>query len=201
MKKKYWGIYNKNLELVKIFKDTEETAKIIFEQIKPQGYIVKEIIQQISKKYPKIKIYKPKQNGKYKGKNLPIARSSWEYEFMKFLDSNPYVVEWFSEGIKIPYINPFRTVEEKRPIVWYYYPDFFVKLQKDGKTWCEIIEIKPYKQTIQPIKHKYKTQKLFENEMKTYILNQEKWKAAYNFCKSKGWIFKVITEKDLFSHE
>jgi hypothetical protein len=43
---------------------------------------------------------------------------------------------------------------------------------------------------------KRKTQR-FINEMATYAINQEKWKAADLFCKEHGWQFKLITEKDL----
>lgn len=197
-KKKYWAIYNKNGEIIKILREKEEDINLLKNQLYNQGFLIQEIKSKISNRYPKLKIYKPKNKEKYKGKVLPLARSSWEYEFMKFLDLNEYVVEWSSESIKVPYINPIRSTQEKRPVMWWYYPDFFVKFKTEQKEWCELIEIKPYKQTIKPVLYENKSKKVFQEEMKTYLINLEKWKAAQELCRKNGWIFRVLTEKDLF---
>jgi hypothetical protein len=45
-------------------------------------------------------------------------------------------------------------------------------------------------------KQKRKTQK-FIQEMATYAVNQEKWRAADIFCQEHGWKFLVVTEKEL----
>jgi hypothetical protein len=58
-----------------------------------------------------------------------------------------------------------------------------------------VIEVKPFKQTQKPIQ-KRRTQK-FLQEVATYAINQEKWRAADLFCKEHGWQFKIITEKEL----
>jgi len=90
-------------------------------------------------------------------------------------------------------------MQEGRSIVWNYHPDFFVKFQVGDKEWVELIEIKPFKQTQQPLPPgNGRTQKLFESEMETYMVNKEKWKAAQEYCKLRGWKFRVMTEKDLF---
>ena len=34
--------------------------------------------------------------------------------------------------------------------------------------------------------------------MRTYAVNQAKWKAAQEFCKDNGMQFKLITEKELY---
>ena len=34
-------------------------------------------------------------------------------------------------------------------------------------------------------------------EVKTWGINEAKWKAAEAFCKDRDWSFKIITEKDL----
>ena len=34
--------------------------------------------------------------------------------------------------------------------------------------------------------------------MATYTINTCKWKAATKLCEENGWIFKIITEKELF---
>ena len=43
---------------------------------------------------------------------------------------------------------------------------------------------------------KRKTRRYLE-EAKTYIVNQEKWKAADLFCQEHGWQFKILTEREL----
>jgi hypothetical protein len=34
--------------------------------------------------------------------------------------------------------------------------------------------------------------------MKTFAINTYKWEAAEKFCQENGWVFKILTEKDLF---
>jgi hypothetical protein len=75
-------------------------------------------------------------------------------------------------------------------------PDFIVKVKrKDGTVMTHVIEVKPEYQTKQPVR-KRKTQK-FINEYITYTINQSKWKAATEFCKDRGWEFRILTEKNL----
>jgi hypothetical protein len=50
-------------------------------------------------------------------------------------------------------------------------------------------------QTKMPIQ-KRKT-KRFLQEMATYAVNQEKWRAADIFCQEHGWKFLVVTEQEL----
>lgn len=197
-KKILWGVYNQKFELIYVFKETEQEARNIFEHIKNNGLFIKKIETQISKRYPRIKIYIPPKHTKYKGNRPPFARSSWEYDFMKMLDSNPYVVEWYSEYPAIPYKHPFRSLNEHKPVYWNYYPDFFIKLQKDNKIWYEVIEIKPYKQVIKPLINPYKPKRIIEEQLKTYEINKAKWEYAQKYCKERGWIFKIVTEKDLY---
>ena len=109
---------------------------------------------------------------------------------MKQLDANPNVLWWASEELPIPYVSP---VDKK---VHRYFPDFIVRTKrKDGSEQTTIIEVKPYKQTIEPTR-KRKT-RTYLNEVITYAVNQEKWKAAELFCKEHGWKFQIITEKEL----
>lgn len=136
-------------------------------------------------------LFRPKNPSKYKGdpKNI-VYRSSWEVRVMRYLDENANVIWWASEELPIPYVSP---VDNR---VHRYFPDFIVRAKtKDGKQITYILEVKPESQTKQPVK-KRKTQK-FINEMVTYAINQEKWRAADLFCKEHGWQFKLITEKDL----
>ena len=135
--------------------------------------------------------YQPSNPKKYKGDpNGIIYRSSWELRVMKYLDDNPAVVWWASEELPIRYISP---IDNK---VHRYFPDFIVRTKrKDGQETTMVLEVKPYRQTQMPVQ-KRRTQK-FINEMATYAVNQEKWKAADLFCKEHGWQFKLITEKEL----
>jgi hypothetical protein len=135
--------------------------------------------------------FKPRNPQKYKGDpNGIIYRSSWELRVMKYLDDNPAVVWWASEELPIRYISP---IDNK---VHRYFPDFIVRTKrKDGQETTMVLEVKPYRQTQMPVQ-KRRTQK-FINEMATYAVNQEKWKAADLFCEEHGWQFKLITEKEL----
>ena len=135
--------------------------------------------------------FRPKNPNKYKGNaNNIVYRSNWELQVMKQLDANPNVLWWASEELPIPYVSP---VDNR---VHRYFPDFIVRTKrKDGSEQTTIIEVKPYKQTIEPIR-KRKT-RTYLNEVVTYAVNQEKWKAADLFCKEHGWKFQILTEKDL----
>jgi hypothetical protein len=65
----------------------------------------------------------------------------------------------------------------------------------NGQTW--LIEIKPYKETIQPKTHGNKSNKTKLYEAKTWEVNKAKWKAAERYCRLKNWKFKILTEKEL----
>ena len=122
------------------------------------------------------------------GNKEPYWRSSWEFSFCKFCDEHPSIQKWASEGIKIPYRNPFTG---KNTI---YVPDFFiVYVDKDGKQHAELIEVKPVNQTV-----KEKTGKSKANQA-AWILNQAKWEAAQSYCRQKGIKFRIVTEDDLYS--
>jgi len=136
--------------------------------------------------------FTPKNPKKYAGDATNIIwRSSWEKRVMDWLDQSESVVYWSSEELAIKYYNP---VDNK---IHRYFPDFIVKVKKkDGTVMTHVIEVKPEYQTKQPIR-KRKTQK-FINEYITYTVNVSKWKAATEFCKDRGWEFKILTEKNLF---
>lgn len=129
----------------------------------------------------------PKNPQKYVGNKQPTYRSSWEWAFMNFCDSHPSVHKWASEAISIPYRNPLTS---KQTI---YVPDFFIQyVDKKGKMYTEIIEIKP------------KNQQVLENVGRSkerqaqYVVNQAKWAAANAWCKKQGLKFRVLNETDIF---
>jgi hypothetical protein len=136
----------------------------------------------------------PKNPQKYAGdvSNI-IWRSTWERQVMNWLDLSDNVVYWSSEELVIKYYSP---VDNK---IHRYFPDFIVKIKKrDGKVMTHVIEVKPEYQTKQPTQKK-KTKRFIEESI-TYVVNQSKWKAAEEFCKDRGWVFQVLTEKHLGIH-
>jgi hypothetical protein len=144
-------------------------------------------------------IYRPQNIKKYVG-NPPycICRSSWELIFCRWADNNPAIVEWASEPLAIPYVDKtqvdFRGMPKKRR----YFPDFIVKvLNREGKVDTWLVEVKPSKETKPPRPGKTKSQKTKVYESKTWATNQAKWKAAEEFCRRRGWYFRILTEKDL----
>ena len=135
--------------------------------------------------------FQPKNPKKYNGDaNNIIYRSTWEVRVMKWLDEHPNVVWWASEELPIPYKSPLDNRIHR------YFPDFIAKIkQKDGSVMTYIIEVKPLEQTKMPVQKK-KTQR-YIREAATYVVNQEKWKAADIFCQEHGWKFMIMTEKEL----
>lgn len=116
-----------------------------------------------------------------------IYRSSWELKLLKKLDESPNVLAYASEEVVIPYYSP---VDGK---MHRYFVDFLVVSKSKVVT---LIEVKPYAQT-QPPKVSNRKKQTVINETITYAVNQAKWKAAEEFCKKKGWVFKIVSEKDL----
>lgn len=137
--------------------------------------------------------FKPTNPQKYKGDPTGIVyRSLWELKFMKYCDSNEKILEWGSEEIALPYLSPLDNKVHR------YFPDFYIKVKEsNGQIKKYIIEVKPKKQTIEPIPQKKKT-KGYIYEVMEYAKNQAKWKAAREFCEDRQWEFKVITEDELY---
>jgi hypothetical protein len=124
---------------------------------------------------------------KYVGTKVPTYRSSWEWSFMNFCDTNVSVQKWASEAIQIPYRDPLTG----RQTV--YVPDFFIQYaDKMNRTNVELIEIKPASQSIleRVGKNKY--------NQAQFVKNQAKWAAANHWCKQQGIKFRIINENDLF---
>jgi len=135
--------------------------------------------------------YIPKNPEKYIGNvdNI-ICRSNWERKMCKYLDFNENVIKWASEEFSLPYYS---NVDHK----WHrYFPDFLCEIKnKENKIKTYMIEVKPLKQTKQP---ENKNGKKYLTEMARYSINKSKWTAAKKLCDENGWVFKIITEKELF---
>jgi hypothetical protein len=127
------------------------------------------------------------QPEKYVGTKIPTYRSSWEWSFMRFCDTNNSVQKWASEAVNIPYRDP---LTGRQTI---YVPDFFIQyVDKNNKMNVELIEIKPASQTIleRVGKNKY--------NQAQFVKNQAKWQAATIWCKQQGIKFRIVNENDLF---
>lgn len=136
--------------------------------------------------------YRVKNPEKYKGNYEKVYyRSSWELKFMVYCDNNSAVLEWGSEEVVIPYISPLDGRRHR------YFPDFYIKVkQKDGSTKKIIIEVKPKHQT-QPPKPQQRKTKKFINEVRTWGVNEAKFKAANSWTKDRGMEFMILTEDHL----
>ena len=137
--------------------------------------------------------YTPINPKKYKGNPSRIVyRSLWERKFMVYCDTNNSILEWGSEEVIIPYLSPWDGRVHR------YFPDFYIKVREHNKTTKKyIIEIKPKKQCKPPIATpKRKTKKWF-SEVKTWGINEAKWKYATKWCENNGMEFKVLNEDHL----
>lgn len=142
--------------------------------------------------------FKPKNPNKYKGDPTKVIyRSMWEFKFFRYLDVHPDVVWWQSEEVIVPYLSP---IDGKRHR---YFPDVIVHSKMpDGSFKTLMIEIKPKYQTRPPDISKSRTEKgrasrKYINEVKTWGINDAKWKAAKSYCAAKGWEFQIYTEDQL----
>ena len=141
----------------------------------------------------------------YKGKYIPnnpkkyvgnpsqvIYRSLWERKLMVYCDRNEKVIEWGSEEVIVPYRSPWDGRMHR------YFPDFYIKIkQGDGTHKKFIIEVKPKAQCKEPIKIPKRKTKRWYNEVKTWGINQAKWKCAIDYCDNRGMEFKILTEDHL----
>jgi len=110
----------------------------------------------------------------------------WEKWCFMWCDENNSIVEWSSEEIVIPY---YYDVDKK-------YHRYFIDLKiKFAEGTVLLIEIKPEKQTKPPV-GKRKT-KQYIKESLTYVKNMNKWNAASEYAKDRGWKFEIWTEREL----
>jgi len=131
-------------------------------------------------------IYEVKNPSKYVGNGKPYFRSGWEMTFMIFLDNNENVLQWASEPVSIPYMNPITGKMSK------YVPDFIVTYRGPGNTTrAELIEIKPRSQSIVESAMK-------SREKAVIAVNYSKWDAATKWARQQGLIFRVINENQIF---
>tara|TARA_B110000305_G_scaffold215918_1_gene253868 strand:- start:3739 stop:4230 length:492 start_codon:yes stop_codon:yes gene_type:complete len=132
--------------------------------------------------------YKVKNKEKYQGDaSTVVYRSLWERNCMKHFDESNEIKSWSSEEVVIPYIYDVDKRYHR------YFMDFKVTWA-DGKT--SLIEVKPNKETTPPKKINTRNKK-YLNEALTYVKNMNKWEAANEYAKDRGWKFEIWTEIEL----
>ena len=112
-------------------------------------------------------------SGEYKSTKTgmtAIFRSSWEYEYMVWLDSNPDVVRWESESVRIAYRRNLLSSN-----LSFYIPDFLI-FYTDGRK--ELVEIKPASKR--------------ENKI---VCRKEM--SAIQWCEEHMATYKILTEVEL----
>lgn len=133
--------------------------------------------------------YKVKNISKYQGDpDKVVYRSSWEKYCFQWCDKSPKVKKWSSEEVVVPY----RWEIDKK--MHRYFVDLKITFE-DGKTI--LVEIKPDKETAPP-KRPDKS-KRYIGEAMTYVKNMNKWEAANEYAKDRGWEFQIWTEETLYS--
>ena len=136
-------------------------------------------------------IYNPQRKEKYKG-TLPIIwRSSLELKFFRWCDRNDRVLQWGSESVVVPYINP------KDGKVHRYFVDSVLIMKTDTGNKKFLIEIKPDSQTRAPLLNSRMSMKNKLYAQGNWAVNSSKWESARNWCQKNGFEFVLITEKDL----
>lgn len=135
-------------------------------------------------------IFKPKNKQKYIGKTDPVYRSGWELKFFRWCDDNPNVMEWASEAVIIPYLNPVTNKVQR------YYTDGIIALKEGTEIKRYIIEIKPSSQVAPPKAGRKKHSTVVYETMR-YAQNNAKWNAAKKWCEKHNFSFWILTEKEL----
>ena len=130
--------------------------------------------------------YRVKNTNKYEGDAKEVVyRSLWEKHAFKWCDNNPKVIKWSSEEVIIPSLYEVDKRDHR------YFMDLKMVMD-DGSTW--LIEIKPDKETRIPTGSR--RTKRFISESMTYVKNINKWEAATEYAKERGWKFSIWTEKN-----
>ncbi len=136
--------------------------------------------------------YTPKNKDKYLGDYTKIVyRSLLERRVMKHLDETPYILKWSSEEVIIPYISPLDNRQHR------YFMDFYCQMKlENGDIKHILIEVKPFSQLKMPKEPKRRSRRFYK-DIRTFAVNDAKWKAASLFCEERGWEFRFLTEKQI----
>lgn len=126
----------------------------------------------------------------YENEHYLFYRSSLEYKAFQYADNNEKIIAWAVEPLHIKYIKPTDNKLHR------YFIDMYIEFQNSKF----LIEVKPLSQTSEPKKPKKLTQKSlknYNNSLKTFEINQAKWKAAEKFAFANNMKFMILTDKHL----
>lgn len=149
-------------------------------------------------------VYKPIHPEKCINKKQIDYKSSWEAKVCYVCDISNTILKWGYEILRIPYSD----IKGKKRT---YISDFNVVIKAGDKIVKCIWEVKPQKQgpifengkwntNNKPNPPKRKTRKAlarYNYELKQYSNNMRKWEAMRMYCKANGYVFKIISEKDI----
>lgn len=145
-------------------------------------------------------LFRPTNPAKCLNQTPPEYRSGLEMKLMVVLDKNDNIIQWSSEKVVIPY---FKRIENRMAR---YFVDFYFKI-KIGELVKEfIVEVKPQKQTENPMgkpAHGNKKKSTIIYEQTMFITNTDKWEAAKKWCeeqkrtKNRDIEFIIITEQNI----
>jgi len=147
----------------------------------------------VKKKYKQFKsgVYRPKNIQKF-GESKCIYRSSYELQFLKWCDNHPKITDIKYEKVIIPYMCKTDGRLHR------YYVDCKIKMQESTGLKDYLIEIKPFRQTLQPKPSKRKKQSTIIQENLSFLKNTSKWDSAKQYCKKMGWRWCILTEKGIY---
>lgn len=119
---------------------------------------------------------------------------------MVYCDMNTTVKWWASEELFVPYLSP---LDGK----WHrYFVDFVIGVvDENGTEQTLMVEIKPLRQCVAPkvrvfegkVDKRRKDYRDYVRAVRDWSINSAKWAAAQQYCKQRGWTFKLVTDKDL----
>lgn len=136
-------------------------------------------------------VFKPLHPEKYKGTYPIYYRSSYELKLMVYLDNCSNIIRWGSETQVIPYRSP---VDGK---IHRYFVDNYAVYKIGDKEFKFLIEVKPFKKLTEPKSTRGKKKSTLLQEQMEYNINNAKFAAATEWAKKKGYMFRIITEKEL----
>ena len=136
-------------------------------------------------------IFEAVNPNKYKGTHPIVYRSGLELSFFRWCDRKDNILEWTSESVVLPYVSP------KDGKVHRYFVDGTTKVKTPTGIKKFLIEIKPSRQTKPPTTHGNKKRSTLLYEQVQWATNTAKWKSATAWSKKNGYVFTILTEKEL----
>lgn len=142
-------------------------------------------------------LFRPTNPAKCLNPTPPEYRSGLEMKLMVVLDKNDSVIQWSSEKVIIPY---YKRVDQRMAR---YFVDFYFKIKIGDLIKEFIVEVKPQKQTEQPVNHGNKKKSTMLYEQTQFVTNTDKWDAARKWCleqkrtKGREIEFIIITEQNI----